>query len=76
MSTNEPTSPRWKVSARASAATLLVVVLVVWIVANRQDVEISFVFGSAEIQVWVALTIAALLGAGVGFLGARRRYKG
>lgn len=76
MSNNEPTSSRWKVSARASAATLLVVVLVVWIVANRQDVEISFVFGSAEIQVWVALTIAALLGGGVGFLGARRRYKG
>ncbi|HSE08020.1 MAG TPA: LapA family protein [Nocardioidaceae bacterium] len=75
MSSGEPEAPRWKVGARASAGTLLAVVLIVWIVANRQEVEISFVFGSAEIQVWVALTIAALLGAAVGFLAARRRYK-
>lgn len=75
MTTQESSSRRTGLSNRAVGALAVAVLLVVWVAANRESVAISFVVGSAELPLWVALSIAALLGALVGFLSARRRYR-
>lgn len=75
MTTQQPASRRTGLSNRAVGALVVAVLLVVWVAANRDSVAISFVVGTAELPLWVALSIAAVLGALVGFLSARRRYR-
>ncbi len=66
---------RTRPSNRTIGGIVLAVLLVVWILVNQSSVEVSFVFGSVEMPLWVALAIAAVLGAAVGFVLGRRRYK-
>ncbi|HSJ21107.1 MAG TPA: LapA family protein [Nocardioidaceae bacterium] len=51
------------------------VLLVVWILVNRDTVEVSFVVWTAALPLWVALIIAAVLGVVVGYLMARKRHR-
>ncbi len=62
-------------SGRAIGGLIVAAVVVVFIVINRDQVEVSFVFFTATIALWVALAIAAVGGFLAGFLIGRKRYK-
>ena len=62
-------------SGRAIGGLVIAALVVVFIAINRDQVEVSFVFFSATIALWVALTIAAVGGLLAGFLIGRKRYK-
>ena len=62
-------------SGRAIGGLVVAALVVIFIAINRDQVEVSFVFFSATIALWVALTIAAVGGLVAGFLIGRRRYK-
>jgi uncharacterized integral membrane protein len=62
-------------SYRAIAGLGLGLLVLLFIVMNRDGTEISFVVFSREVEVWVALAIAALGGLVVGFLLGRSRYR-
>ena len=49
--------------------------VIVFIAINRDQTQVNFLFFSAEIALWVALTIAAVGGLIAGFLIGRKRYK-
>ncbi|HEX6514684.1 MAG TPA: LapA family protein [Nocardioidaceae bacterium] len=69
-----PTKSSW-VNGRTIGGLVVAALLVVWILFNRQDVHVSLVFGTVTMPLWVALTVAAVLGALVGFVAGRRRYR-
>lgn len=84
-----PTAPRrerhtGRTIGRGLALGLLLfatVVLVLFVVFNTQTVDISLVFGNVDAPLVVALLIAAVLGATIGWLTslvlrARRRSRG
>lgn len=75
MTTEQPARRRAGLSNRAVGALAVTGLLVLWIAVNRDSVAVSFVVVSAEVPLWVALSIAAVLGAAAGFLAARRRYR-
>lgn len=62
-------------SARQVGGLLIALVAVLFIAMNRDDASITF--GPLQVQtaLWVALSASALLGAAVGFLLSRRRYR-
>jgi uncharacterized integral membrane protein len=62
-------------NGRAIGGLVIAALVVVFIAINRDQVEVSFVFFSATIALWVALTIAAVGGLFAGFLIGRKRYK-
>jgi uncharacterized integral membrane protein len=62
-------------SWRTIAGLLLAVLLVVFIVVNRDETRISFVFFESTTALWVALALAAAGGLAAGFLLGRRRYR-
>jgi uncharacterized integral membrane protein len=59
-------------SYRTIVSALLLLLVVLFIVMNRDETEISFVLFDAQTALWVALTVAAGLGFLAGFLAARR----
>ncbi len=63
------------VQVRLIGAAVLVVLLVLFVVLNRQTTKISFIFFSAQSAVWVALAIAAAVGFVAGFFVSRSRYR-
>lgn len=69
------TQPGIRLSGRAIGGLVVAAVLVVWIVFNRQTVDVSLVFGTVSMPLWVALAVAAVLGMVVGFAAGRRRYR-
>ena len=62
-------------SGRAIGGLVIAALLVVFIVINRDQTEVNFVFFTAEVALWVALSIAAVGGLVAGFLIGRKRYK-
>jgi len=74
MSTNSA-SKTSRISGRTIGGLIIAAVLVVWILANREQVEVSFIVTTAVIPLWVVLAIAAALGVVAGFLIGRTRYR-
>jgi uncharacterized integral membrane protein len=72
---HKPTEQRqfpWRAVAIAVA-----VVLLLWFgLANRQFVHVHFWITTRRVRLSFALLVAALLGAAIGFFGARARYRG
>ena len=62
-------------SGRAIGGLVVAALVVVFIAINRDQVDVSFVFFTTTLALWVALTIAAVGGLIAGFLIGRRRYK-
>jgi uncharacterized integral membrane protein len=62
-------------SGRAIGGIIIAAIVVVFIVINRDPTQVSFIFFTAEVSLWVALTIAAIGGLIAGFLIGRKRYK-
>jgi uncharacterized integral membrane protein len=62
-------------SGRAIGGIVIAAIVVVFIAINRDQTQVNFVFFTAEIALWVALTIAAVGGLIAGFLIGRKRYK-
>ena len=62
-------------SGRAIGGIIIAVIVIVFIAINRDQTEVNFLFFSAQIALWVALTIAAVVGLFAGFLIGRKRYK-
>jgi uncharacterized integral membrane protein len=77
MSYIDPAAPEKKngLSGRAIGGLIIAAVVIVFIVINRDQTQVNFVFFTAEIALWVALTIAAVGGLIAGFLIGRKRYK-
>lgn len=67
------TSP---VNASAVAGALVAALLVLWIVVNRDRVDVSFLVATLTMPLWGALASAAGLGALAGYLLGRRRGRG
>jgi uncharacterized integral membrane protein len=63
-------------NGRTAGGVAVAVLLVVWILLNRGSVDVSFLLWSAQIPLWLALSVAGILGATAGFLLGRRRYRG
>lgn len=63
-------------NGRTVGGVAVALVLVVWILVNRNSVDVSFLLWSAQVPLWLALSVAGLLGATAGFLLGRRRYRG
>lgn len=61
-------------SGRAIGGLIIAAVVIVFIAVNRDQTTVSFVFFSAELALWMALTIAALGGLIAGFLIGRKKY--
>ena len=53
---------------------ILLVVLIVFAAVNTRRVRIDFVFTSARVPLFVALLVAAVLGAAIGWFARRRRH--
>jgi len=64
---------KWRPSSREVGAFIVVLVVLVFAVANFQDVKIDLVFGSVTMPLFFVITVPALLGFGVGMLVQRRR---
>ena len=61
--------------AGRSAASIVAALVIVFIVINRDPAEVSFLFFSVTMSLWIALTIAAAGGLIAGFLIGRKKYK-
>jgi uncharacterized integral membrane protein len=64
--------PEWKIWAAITSAILLVI----FVGLNSQEVEVNFIFGTAQSPLIVALLIAGGLGALIGWLIPRVRRGG
>jgi uncharacterized integral membrane protein len=62
-------------SGRQIAAIVLVAIVVVFAIANTQDVKIDFVFGDVTLPLFVIIAVVGLLGFGAGWLVRGRRDK-
>jgi uncharacterized integral membrane protein len=60
---------------RAVVGGIIVVALVAFIAGNSAKVEVSFLFFSAKMPLWIVLTCTALLGVAIGALLTQRRQR-
>ena len=68
----------FRFSPKLLVGSLLGIVLVAFILSNRQEVTVNFLFFSMDnVPLWITLTVTALLGAAVGTVAvfARRRAR-
>ena len=72
---NKPAQAKKGLSGRAIGGIVVAVIVIIFIAINRDQTEVSFVFFTATLSLWVALTIAAIGGLIAGFLIGRKRYK-
>jgi len=63
-------------SNRTVGGIVIAVLIVIFIVSNRDRTDISFIVFTARTALWVALAVAALGGFIAGFLVSRKRYRG
>lgn len=66
---------RSRISGRAVGGIVIAILVIVFIVINRDPTNVSFLFTTVNIPLWIALTIAAAGGFIAGFLVSRKRYK-
>jgi uncharacterized integral membrane protein len=57
------------------AGVVLALLVVLFIVLNRDETEVSFIAFSARTDLWTALALAAAGGFVAGFLLGRQRYR-
>ena len=62
-------------SYRTIAGLVLALVVLLFVVLNRDETKISFIVFDARTDLWIALLIAALGGFVAGFLMSRARYR-
>jgi uncharacterized integral membrane protein len=62
-------------SGRAIGGLIIAALVVVFIVINRDPANVSFLFFTVTIPLWIALAIAAVGGLVAGFLIGRKKYK-
>ncbi len=62
-------------SYRTIAGIAIALLIVLFIVLNRDETDISFIVFTAKTALWIALTLAAAGGFVAGFLIGRRRYR-
>ena len=62
-------------SGRAVGGLIIAALVIVFIVINRDPANVSFLFFSVTMSLWIALTIAAVGGLVAGFLIGRKKYK-
>ena len=65
----------FRMNGRQIGGTLIAIVLLLFIMSNRQDVTVEFLFMDFTTSQWVVLTVTALLGAAVGAGIFSRRQK-
>ena len=75
MPDNESTTPERRVPSRAIAMVIVIVLLVWFALGNSRRVRVDFFFVDRNVRLVYALAIAALLGAVIGWLAARSRYR-
>jgi LPXTG-motif cell wall-anchored protein len=73
MHMSEDRAPSRGIPARVWVGLILLVLVMVFIAVNREVTAISFVFGTAQAPLWLALGLSTLAGFVAGFLFARRR---
>lgn len=61
-------------SGRAIGGLVVAALVVLFIVVNRTETQVSFIFTTVTMSLWIALTIAAVGGLVAGFLIGRKRY--
>ena len=66
---------RFRLTPRTIAAIIIAVLVLIFIIANHNSTEISFVLFQARMSLWVALALAAVAGFAAGFLISRKRYR-
>ena len=71
---SQGTQPHRTGSPRTILGIAIGVLLVVFVIMNRNETSISFIVFTAQTALWIALTIAAVGGFIAGFLVSRRRY--
>jgi uncharacterized integral membrane protein len=70
-----PADQSKRLSNRTIVGIVIVALVLVFILINRENTKIAFVFFHAEAPLWVALALAAAGGFIAGYLVARRRHK-
>jgi uncharacterized integral membrane protein len=65
----------FRMNGRQIGGGLIAIVLVLFILSNRQEVTVEFLFLEFSTPQWVVLTVTALLGAAVGAGIFARRQK-
>lgn len=65
----------FRLNGRQLGGGLVAIVLVIFILSNRQEVTVEFLFMEFSTPQWVVLTVTALLGAAVGAGVFARRQK-
>ncbi len=71
---DEPTDG-FRLTPRHIFGGVIALVLLVFIAVNNQTTNVSLIFFSADIPLWLALAVTALLGFGVGMMFGSRRAK-
>ena len=61
-------------SGRAIGGIIIAALVILFIVVNRTETQVSFIFTTVTMSLWIALTIAAVGGLIAGFLIGRKRY--
>ncbi len=65
----------FRVNGRQIIGALIAIVLLIFILSNRDPVTVDFLFIEVNTSQWVVLTVTALLGAAVGAGVFARRQK-
>ena len=72
---DSPPAKKDGLSGRAIGGLIIAALVIVFIVINRAETQVNFIFTTVTMSLWMALTIAAVGGLIAGFLIGRKRYK-